>query len=138
LSSYILAGIDYECNSLVSSIATRVEPVTFVELYSQLLTFETRLDLQNQGSGGGHPPSSTNTTSLVVEASPEGAVVVAHEVVATQEIVVVVMQHINQGTSFPLASYVGEQIIRYSSATSGLTHHTWERRRVSIQLIFIV
>jgi hypothetical protein len=61
---------------------------------------------------------------VVMEASPEGAVAVVPEVVATQEVVVVVMQHTNQRTSFPHASYVEEQITRYSSATSGLTHHT--------------
>jgi hypothetical protein len=63
LSSNILASLNYEYNSLVSSIATQVELVTFGELYSQLLAFETRLDLQNQGSGYGHPPSSANMAS---------------------------------------------------------------------------
>jgi hypothetical protein len=47
LISYILAGLDYEYNSLVSSIAARVEPVTLGDMYSQLLAFETRLKLQN-------------------------------------------------------------------------------------------
>jgi hypothetical protein len=32
--SYILAGLDYEYNTLVSSIATRVEPITLGEIYS--------------------------------------------------------------------------------------------------------
>ena len=47
LSSYILAGLDYEYNSLVSSIAARVEPATLGDMYSQLLAFETCLELQN-------------------------------------------------------------------------------------------
>jgi hypothetical protein len=47
LVSYILAGLDYEYNSLVSSVAAHVEPVTLGEMYSQLLAFETHLDLQN-------------------------------------------------------------------------------------------
>jgi hypothetical protein len=34
LCSYILAGLDYEYNSIVSSIAARVDPVTLGELYS--------------------------------------------------------------------------------------------------------
>jgi hypothetical protein len=34
LISYILAGLDYEYNSLVSSIAARVEPVTLGDMYS--------------------------------------------------------------------------------------------------------
>jgi hypothetical protein len=41
--SYILAGLDFEYNSLISSIAARVEPIMISELYSQLLTFKTRL-----------------------------------------------------------------------------------------------
>jgi hypothetical protein len=45
LISYILAGLDYEYNSLVSSIAARVEPVTLGDMYSQLLAFETCLEL---------------------------------------------------------------------------------------------
>jgi hypothetical protein len=32
--SYILAGLDYEYNTLVSSIAARVEPITLGEIYS--------------------------------------------------------------------------------------------------------
>jgi hypothetical protein len=47
--SYILADLDVEYNSLVSSIAARVEAITFGELYSQLLAFENRLDLQKEG-----------------------------------------------------------------------------------------
>jgi hypothetical protein len=43
LISYVLAGLDYEYNSLVSSIAAWVKPITFGELYSQFLAFETRL-----------------------------------------------------------------------------------------------
>jgi hypothetical protein len=65
LCSYILAGLDFEYNSLVSSIAARVEPVTLGELYSQMLTFETQLDLKNGTSPtpGGHASSSANTAS---------------------------------------------------------------------------
>jgi hypothetical protein len=65
LCSYILAGLDFEYHSLVSSIATRVEPVTLGELYSQMLAFETQLDLQNGTSPmpGGHASSSANTAS---------------------------------------------------------------------------
>jgi hypothetical protein len=43
--SCIMEGLDFEYNSLVSSIAARVEPITISELYSQLLVFETRLEL---------------------------------------------------------------------------------------------
>jgi hypothetical protein len=49
LSSYILPELDSEYNSIVSSIAARVEPISFDELYSQLLAHENRLDIQNVG-----------------------------------------------------------------------------------------
>jgi hypothetical protein len=59
LCSYILAGLDFEYNSLVSSIASWVELVSLSELYAQLMAFESRLELQ----GGGHSPSSANAAS---------------------------------------------------------------------------
>jgi hypothetical protein len=62
LSSYILAGLDHEFISLVSSIVARVEPITFGEFYSQLLAFETKLELQNQGAVE-QSPSSTNSAT---------------------------------------------------------------------------
>jgi hypothetical protein len=51
LISYILAGLEAEYNSVVSSIAGRVEPISLAELYSQLLAYENRLNLQLGGQG---------------------------------------------------------------------------------------
>jgi hypothetical protein len=62
IASYILTGLDYEYNSIVSSITVRVYPISLGELYSQLLAHETRIDLQSQGTGG-QSSSSANTTS---------------------------------------------------------------------------
>jgi hypothetical protein len=62
IASYILAGLDYEYNSVVSSIVARVDPISLGELYSQLLAHETRLDLQSQGIRG-QSPASVNTPS---------------------------------------------------------------------------
>ncbi|WVZ96725.1 hypothetical protein U9M48_042326 [Paspalum notatum var. saurae] len=50
LIAYILNGLDAEFNPIVSALVTRIEPITLGELYSQLLSFETRLDLQQGGS----------------------------------------------------------------------------------------
>jgi len=36
--SYILAGLDVDFNPVVSSISTRVEPLTLAELYTQLVS----------------------------------------------------------------------------------------------------
>jgi uncharacterized membrane protein YgcG len=46
LVMYICNGLDTEYNSLVSALVTRLEHIAPSELYSQLLSFETRLELQ--------------------------------------------------------------------------------------------
>jgi hypothetical protein len=49
--AYVLTGLDEEIyNSFVSSIVIRVEPITPYELYSQMLSFELRLDKQLGGT----------------------------------------------------------------------------------------
>lgn len=58
LVSYILAGLDYDYNPLVSSVATRVEPLTVAELYALLLSFEQRMELLQ-----GDTQSSANSMS---------------------------------------------------------------------------
>ena len=60
--SYILAGLDYDYISFVSSIcAARTEPIKVAELYSQLIGFEKRLAMFE---GGNHSSqSSANTIS---------------------------------------------------------------------------
>jgi hypothetical protein len=61
LCSYILVGLNAEYNSLVSSIAARIEPITISELYSQSLAYETWVELQNQGTS--HSQSFANNAS---------------------------------------------------------------------------
>ncbi|XP_073362953.1 uncharacterized protein [Aegilops tauschii subsp. strangulata] len=53
--SHILAGLDEEFDPVVSAMCSRVEPVKVPELYSQLLSFETRMNLR-----GGSSESSAN------------------------------------------------------------------------------
>jgi len=48
--SYILTGLDQEYNPLVTAVTARVEPITLGELYSQLVSFEQHMELQNGGS----------------------------------------------------------------------------------------
>jgi hypothetical protein len=50
LVEYILTGLDEEYDSVVSSVISRSESISVSELYSQLLAFETRLDLRNKSS----------------------------------------------------------------------------------------
>jgi hypothetical protein len=118
--SYIMAGLDYEYNSFFSSIVARVEPVTFGELYSQLLAFETRLDLQSQGSSGGHPFSSANTASRGY-----GGFSIGHGGCGARGGGNIGVRGRDDAAhksknKFPRASYAGEQITWYSSVTSGL------------------
>jgi hypothetical protein len=59
--AYVLTGLDEELySSLVSSIVTRVEPVSPSELFSQMISYELRLDKQ---SGGGGYSSSVNAAT---------------------------------------------------------------------------
>jgi hypothetical protein len=61
-AAYVLTGLDEELyNALVSSIVTRVEPISHSELYSQMLSYEHRVD--KQSSGGGYSMSSVNAAT---------------------------------------------------------------------------
>jgi hypothetical protein len=42
LISYILAGLDYEYNSVISALVTRSDAISIGEVYSQLLSYEQR------------------------------------------------------------------------------------------------
>ena len=59
LVSYILTGLDLEFNPVVSAIAARVEPITVGDLFTQLTSFEQRLEIKG-GSNGGSFQSSAN------------------------------------------------------------------------------
>jgi hypothetical protein len=60
--AYVLTGLDEEIyNSFVSSIVTRVEPISSAELYSQMLAFELRL--MKQAANTSYTSSSANAAS---------------------------------------------------------------------------
>jgi len=40
LASYIFAGLDIECNPVVSAISARTDPISLGELFIQLSSFE--------------------------------------------------------------------------------------------------
>ena len=46
LVSYILAGLDFDYDPVVSVVAARVEPISVSELITQLISFEQRLELR--------------------------------------------------------------------------------------------
>jgi hypothetical protein len=52
LVEYILTGLDEEYDLVVSSVISRFDSISVSELNSQLLAFETRLDLHNKSSNG--------------------------------------------------------------------------------------
>jgi hypothetical protein len=45
LVEYIIIGLDEEYTPLVSALCARVEPISISEIFSQLLNFETRVNL---------------------------------------------------------------------------------------------
>lgn len=47
--SYVLTGLGPDYNSLVTSIVTRVEPISFNELQAQIFSFEQRQELLHEG-----------------------------------------------------------------------------------------
>ncbi|CAO2145820.1 unnamed protein product [Urochloa humidicola] len=50
LVEYIVTGLDHEFSPIVSALAMRLDPVSVDELYSQLLAFETRMELIHGGN----------------------------------------------------------------------------------------
>ena len=56
--SHILNGLDYDYNPFVSSMLSRVEPISLSDLFSQLLSYDLRLDMYQEG---GQYQSSANT-----------------------------------------------------------------------------
>ena len=61
---YILNGLDFDYNPVVSSILGRTDPITMSDLYAQLLSYETRLEmLRENNHDGGHYQSSVNSAS---------------------------------------------------------------------------
>jgi hypothetical protein len=117
--SYILVRLDAEYNLIVSSIARRVELIGFAELYSQLLAYENRLDLQLGGQGLSQ--SSANSAVAVACHVEEAILVVEAEVAPSR-----------RRTSSHYVNFVEEPTTWYSSAISALIQLTWEKRRVPI------
>jgi hypothetical protein len=60
LIEYILAGLDFEYNPVVSAIVARVEPISISEFYTQVLAFEMRLEHMGQGASS-YSTSSANS-----------------------------------------------------------------------------
>lgn len=58
IASYILAGLDMDFNPVMSSMTARTKPLTLDELYTQLVSWEQRIDLLHGGSG-----SSSNSAT---------------------------------------------------------------------------
>ena len=55
--AYILNGLDGEFDSVVSAIGMKTEPISVMEVYSQVLNFENRLKLRQEGTASAHAAS---------------------------------------------------------------------------------
>ena len=53
LVSYILSNLDIDYNPLVSSVVNRSDPISLSDLYAQVMSYDTQLELlQGFGIGG--------------------------------------------------------------------------------------
>ena len=50
LISYILTGLDEAFDPVVSAVAARADPISVGELFTQLISFEQRMDLRGKGN----------------------------------------------------------------------------------------
>lgn len=67
LVEYILTGLDHDYDSLVSAVLARVESISVSELYSQMLAFETWMDLRNNGNSSESAANIANHEGIVVD-----------------------------------------------------------------------
>ena len=58
--SYILNGLDFDYNPIVSTILGRAEPISLSDLYSQLLSYDLRMEMYQDG---GQYQSSANAAA---------------------------------------------------------------------------
>ena len=59
--SFILTGLDYDYNSLVSSVMGHTDPISLSDLYAQLLAYDMRLQML-QDTYGQHQSSANSAT----------------------------------------------------------------------------
>jgi hypothetical protein len=58
VASYVLAGLDSDYDPVVSTVGGRVEPLSLGELFTQLVSWEQRLDMAHGGDGSGSSANS--------------------------------------------------------------------------------
>lgn len=51
LISYILTGLDRDFDPVVTAVAVQKEPLSLIELYTQLISHENRINMRNDGGG---------------------------------------------------------------------------------------
>jgi len=61
VASYILAGLDAEYNPVVSSVSSCISNLTLAKLYTQLVSWEQRINLQNSDNSGSSANSATHS-----------------------------------------------------------------------------
>ena len=67
LVTFILAGLDFDYNPLVSTVLGCTTPISLSDLYSQLLAYDARLQLLQDNHNNGHN-SSVNAASRAMVA----------------------------------------------------------------------
>ena len=132
LISYILSGLDREYDAVVSAVAARVEPISAGELFTQLTSFESRMEMKN---GGGGYQSSANMVAKGGRGNGNnfrGGIAGAEEVVVASIVeakgfATVAAPPISKLASF--ARYVARRAMARPSATSAMMKGTRDLHR---------
>lgn len=77
LITYILAGLDSNYDSLVTSVTTSTDAMSLGDLYAHLLSFEIRLAYNNNVDLGGASANSSPVTMDLVAAARDAVIAVA-------------------------------------------------------------
>lgn len=133
IASYILAGLDMDYNLVLSSMTRRTEPLTLDELYTQLVSWEQRIDLQNGGSG-----SSTNSASCDGRGSFQHGRGGHSAVAMVKDAATAAMAVVTSRTPMEialLASFVARKAIPSYVVSSALTPRSLDLRSSGLRLL---
>jgi hypothetical protein len=122
LVEYVLTRLGEDYTSLVTNLTARVEPITVGELYSQLLNFETCMDLTYGGSLGS---GSVNAASRGRGSSQEEEATAKEDTAArTISVAVVVHQHV--------VTQLQQRVAKGAAGVVGTTTTTTVRHRLMV------
>jgi hypothetical protein len=127
-TSYVLAGLDMDYNSVVFTIVVHVEPIMPSGLLSQMLSHELCLEILQGGHG--HQPSANSACGVMVDP-------LAREVVVATEVISLVVVGTAPRTTFTTdlnVSCVARLVMSSRSAGTGSITPSLVRRNLLMWL----